>query len=389
VSEIDSSQKFRVITVHGVNSKGEWQEEVAKALALFFNFEPIKYSHYRRFCGTELVLCPFVWLPLCTILIVAILMGWVHSGRGISLCILSILLLAALGAYPYRGWAVKKFREELSQKFKKGGPFPCLIAHSFGTYLSGRAMRDLSWASYDRMVLAGCVLAGNFPWEGLRESKPQRFHEVRNEMAARDNVARLAAWLDRLIPGFGSAGYSGFRGSAQWVHNVGSANTVCNTCDSSKTRAPIHNIRCEELGHSDVFLGPAYAVIYWLPFLWGYDPAAYRYFLSVCFDISRATTTGQKEAMKANYQLLRTISWGQSPKKSLNQEIQDAVPDGHNPLEKGELDKIATETLRFVLLGQAAFDDDSAVERDKYVQFLNVYLAIDAAWKKAFPAWQV
>ena len=93
--------------------------------------------------------------------------------------------------------------------------------------------------------------------------------------------------------------------------------------------------------------------------------------------------------MKANYQLLRTISWGQSPKKSLNQEIQDAVPDGHNPLEKGELDKIATETLRFVLLGQAAFDDDNAVERDKYVQFLNVYLAIDAAWKKAFPAWQV
>ena len=88
-------------------------------------------------------------------------------------------------------------------------------------------------------------------------------------------------------------------------------------------------------------------------------------------------------------QLLRTISWGQSPKKSLNQEIQDAVPDGHNPLEKGELDKIATETLRFVLLGQAAFDDDSAVERDKYVQFLNVYLAIDAAWKKAFPAWQI
>jgi hypothetical protein len=145
-----------------VNSKGEWQEEVAKALALFFNFEPIKYNHYRRFCGSELVLCPFVWLPLCTILIVAILMGWVHSGRGISLCILSILLLAALGAYPYRRWAVKKFREELSQKFKKGGPFPSLIAHSFGTYLSGRAMRDLSWASYDRMVLAGCVFGGRF-----------------------------------------------------------------------------------------------------------------------------------------------------------------------------------------------------------------------------------
>jgi hypothetical protein len=389
MSESNSGQKFRVITVHGVNSKGEWQEEVATALGLFFNFEPIKYNHYRWFFGTELVLCPFVWLPLGTILTVAILMGWVHGGRGICLWILVIFLLAGLGAYPYRRWAVKKFRERLSQKFEKGGLFPSLIAHSFGTYLSGHAMRDLPWASYDRMVLAGCVLDGDFPWENLQGSNPLRFHEVRNEMAARDNIARFAAWLDRLIPGFGSAGYSGFQGSTQWVHNVGSANIVCNTCDVSKSRAPIHNIKCEELGHSDVFLGPAYAVIYWLPFLWGYDPAGYRYFLSVCFEISRATTTGQKEAMKANYQTLRTISWGQTPKKSLDQEIQDAVPDGHNPLEKGELDKIATETLRFVLLGQAAFDDDNAAERGKYVQFLNVYLAIDAAWKKAFPAWQL
>jgi hypothetical protein len=389
VPENSSSQKIRVITVHGVNSEGEWQEEVAKALGVFFTFEPIKYNHYRWFFGTELVLCPLVWLPLSAIFIVALFMGWVREAHGICLCILAILLLSGFGAYPYRRWAVKKFRERLSQKFKKGGPFPCLIAHSFGTYLSGRAMRDLPWPSYDRMVLAGCVLDRDFPWQNVQGNNPKRFHAVRNEMASRDNIARLAAWLDRLIPGFGSAGYSGFRGSAQWVHNVDSANIVCNACDSSKSGAPIHNIKCEELGHSDVFLGPAYAVIYWLPFLWGYDPAAYRYFLSVCFEISRATVTGEKAAMKSNYQMLRTISWGQTARKSLDQEIQEAVPNGHNPLNEEELDKIATETLRCVLLGQAAFDDDNAAERDKYVQFLNVYLAIDAAWKKAFPTWQV
>jgi hypothetical protein len=93
--------------------------------------------------------------------------------------------------------------------------------------------------------------------------------------------------------------------------------------------------------------------------------------------------------MKSNYQMLRTISWGQTARKNLDQEIQEAVPNGHNPLNEEELDKIATETLRCVLLGQAAFDDENAAERDKYVQFLNVYLAIDAAWKKAFPTWQV
>lgn len=384
----DPTQKFRVITVHGVNSKGEWQEEVAKALGVFFNFEAIKYNHYRWFRGTELVLNPFAWLPLGALLIAAILMGCIHGGCEISLCVLAIFLLSLLAAYPYRGWAVKKFRERLSKKFEKGGPFPCLIAHSFGTYLSGRALRDLPWPGYDRMVLAGCVLDGDFPWEQLQGSKPPRFHEVRNEMAARDNISRLAAWLDRLIPGFGSAGYSGFRGTPQSVHNVDSSNSVCIPCENSKRRAPIHNIKCEELGHSDVFLGPAYAVVYWLPFLWGYDPAAYRNFLSVCFDIDRATRTAQKQAMKAGYQELRTISWGQTPKKSLDQEIQDAVPDGHNPLAKDELDKIATETLRFVLLGQAAFDNENAAERDKYVQCLNIYIAIDAAWKKAFPAWQ-
>ncbi|HEX3104948.1 MAG TPA: hypothetical protein VHQ22_10890 [Terriglobales bacterium] len=388
MTDSDSNNKFRVITVHGVNSKGEWQEEVATALSVFFDFEPIKYNDYRWFFGTELVLNPFVWLPFGALLIVAIFIGLVHGGYAISLWIAGILALSLLAAYPYRVRAVKRFREKLSKKFEKAGPFPCLIAHSFGTYLTGRALHDLSWSGYDRVVLAGCVLSGDFPWEKLQKTNPPRFHEVRNEMAARDNISRLAAWLDQLIPGFGSAGYSGFQGTSQWVHNVESANDVCNTCETSKSRSPIHNIKCEELGHSDVFLGPAYAVIYWLPFLWGYDPAAYRYFMFVCFEINRATRFAQKQAMKDNYQKLRTISWGQSPKKSLDQEIQDAVPEGHNPLTKDELDKIATETLRFVLLGQAAFDDDHAAERNKYVQCLNIYLAIDAAWKKAYPAWQ-
>ena len=40
-------------------------------------------------------------------------------------------------------------------------------------------MRDLPWPSYDRMVLAGCVLEGDFPWEELQGSIPPRFHEVR------------------------------------------------------------------------------------------------------------------------------------------------------------------------------------------------------------------
>lgn len=383
----DSQQKFRVITVHGVNTNGAWQEEVADALKVFFKFEAIKYNHYRWFCGTELVLNPFLWLPLGAALTVLLAKGLVHGASAILGCVALILLLSLVGAYPYRLWATKTFRERLSEKFKKGGPAPFLIAHSFGTYLSGRALHDLPWPRYDRVVFAGCVLEGEFPWEKLQGKNPPRFREVRNEMAARDTVARLAAWLDRLIPGFGSAGYSGFVGSSHWVHNIDSANIVCDACQTAADRVPVHNVKCEELGHSDVFVGPAYAVIYWLPFLWGYDPAAYRNFLSLCFEIDRATRSAQTQAMKSNYQQLRTSWWGQSPTRSLDQEIQNAVPDDHRLLQQDQLDKIATETLRFVLLGQAAFDDESFPERDKFVQFLNIYLAIDAAWKKAFPAW--
>ena len=74
-------------------------------------------------------------------------------------------------------------------------------------------------------------------------------------------------------------------------------------------------MKSKGLGHSDVFLGPAYAVIYWLPFLWRYDPAAYKDFLQVCFGIDRAR---QRPKRKELYQALRSSSWGQCPSKTLD-----------------------------------------------------------------------
>lgn len=379
----EPSRKFRVITVHGVNTRGEWQEEVASALKMFFDFEPIKYNSYRWFRGTELVLNPFVWILLGLALAVLVHAGVLRGTATIFVAILLIVFLSVLGTYPYRHAAIQSFRKKLSAKYVSGGAPPSMIAHSFGTYLTGRALRDMSWASFDRIVLAGCVLEKDFPWKTLQDNPP-RFQEVRNEMAARDNVARMAAWLDRLIPGFGSAGYSGFVGS-HWVHNLESANTICQSCQASPSRSLLHNVKSKELGHSDVFLGPAYAVIYWLPFLWGYDPAAYRKFLQLCFQMDR---TPQQPLRKQYYQILRASPWGQCPSKTLDQEIQDAVPASHNPLTQDELDQIAAETVALILTGQRAFDETSDPNRDKLVQLLNVYVAIDTAWKKAFPTWK-
>lgn len=387
MAENEPIRKQRIVTIHGVNSKGAWQEEVEQALGMLFDFDPIKYNFYRWFFGTELLFNPFVWPPLATVLIIAIIKGWVTGWCMITLCIVALVLIAHVTAYPYRAWAEKRVRRQFSEKLQSGSP-PHLIAHSFGTYLSGRALRDLPWPRFSRIVLAGCVLHEHFPWITIRGGNdPSRFRSVRNEMAARDQVARLAARLESLIPGFGPAGYSGFKGPEEWVHNVESANSVCVGCERPGATALIHNIKCEELGHSDVFLGPAYAVFYWLPFLLGYDPAAYQQFLLLCFEIDEAAAQARKQEMKSKYQRLRKTSWGQFPKKTLDDEIKETVPPNHVPNDD-ELDQIATETLHFVVLGQHALRNEKTPERGKLIQCLAISVAIDLAWRKAFPSWQ-
>jgi hypothetical protein len=389
MSDREELAKPRIITIHGVNSKGDWQEEVAAALGVFFTFEPIKYNHYRWLFGTELLFNPFMWIPLGVALVFAIVKRWIQGGWEIAFALLVIAALAHFGSYRYRSWAERTVRERLSKKFAGAGAPPHLIAHSFGTYISGRALRFLAWPYFNRIVLAGCVLDGNYPWGEIRQNSPTRFEEVRNEMAARDNIARLAAKLDSLIPGFGSAGYSGFKGSVDWVHDVNSANTVCSICEKSKAKVLLHNVKSEELGHSDVFLGPAYAVMYWLPFLWRYDPPAYRNFLALCFKIDEATKSKDKQRMKENYLAVRDSAWGQTPRRTLEEEIRYTVPvPTGRTLSEAEMDLIATETVRFVLLGQGALDNPQTAERAKFVQLLNIFVAIDSAWRKAFPQWQ-
>ena len=195
MTESEEVDKPRIITIHGVNSKGEWQEDVAKALDVFFKFDPIKYNHYRWLRGTELVCNPFVWIPLGILLLVAIVKGWIGGAGEIILGAVLVLVFGHLGSYRYRRRAEKTLRKRLSDKFTTGGAPPNLIAHSFGTYISGRALRDLPWPYFNRIVLAGCVLDEDFPWAKIRKESSTRFLEVRNEMAARDNVARRAAWV--------------------------------------------------------------------------------------------------------------------------------------------------------------------------------------------------
>jgi hypothetical protein len=44
----------------------------------------------------------------------------------------------------------------------------------------------------------------------------------------------------------------------------------------------VHNVRSNDLGHSDTFVTSGYAETYWLPYLWGIDPIEYQHFLRYC-----------------------------------------------------------------------------------------------------------
>lgn len=83
-----------------------------------------------------------------------------------------------------------------------------------------------------------------------------------------------------LIRGLGIAGFAGFEGSADHVHNVASPETSCDACQEHD--ALIHNVVSKYLGHSDTFVGTGYAEVFWLPFLWGIDPTDYKEFIDYC-----------------------------------------------------------------------------------------------------------
>jgi hypothetical protein len=399
--KLNNPQKERVVTIHGVNSNGPWQEDLAKTLGALFEFVPVKYNYYRWFFGSELLFCPFVWIPSILCVGVAFWLGWIHGTLRFILAALSILLGSLLATFPYRNWAVRTVKGRLSNA-APGIQRPHLIAHSFGTYVSGDTLATLTATKFGRAILVGCVLDEDFMEKQYKSwAWPQTgvgtdmYHvlAVRNEMASRDWIVRLAAKLDRFVPGFGGAGSAGFSGPIELVHSVRTPNAECGSCWPSPapgSGAPnvvspgvVHNVLCQGLGHSDYFLGANHAILYWIPFLWGYDPALYRRFLFTCLQIRQAHDKGDPTAMLENYKAMRLSSWGQFPKKTVDGGITDWFQTElrRDPTDE-ELDAVASETLRLVMMGQEAMDHESFQDRETWTRCLNPSVAIQLAYEK-------
>jgi len=269
-----------VLLVHGIWTKGSWQEEVAWHYAPHFECIVIKYPYYRWLGPLNLILEPYV------LLIMAVPLAAMHTWpvfNDIRIGLVSFLLFAAyLATYVRRTCAFNKI-------LNMAGPYAQLqnqshthlIAHSLGTYLTGRALRTRSDFYLGRIVLVGCVLPRRFPWStfGPGGNNTSKYLAVRNERARRDIVVWIAWCMSWLIRGLGIAGYRGFRRSQDLVHDVSNPWQVCPACIDRT--ALIHNVE-SSLGHSGTFVSSGYAEAFWLPFLWGIEPSEYVKFVNLC-----------------------------------------------------------------------------------------------------------
>src|SRR5882672_5133384 len=151
------------ISVHGMNSRGDWQKTLAPCL------QDADIRHYP-----------------------------VDYGR---------VTVGALRRKTIDGIAntiLTAYEEQL-----KYHPQPSAIGHSLGTLAIGRLLRRKPDVSLRRIILFGSILDCRYPWAELQ--KEGRVHRVLNESCAKDIWPRVAPFV---IPDSGPSGCVGFTDSS-------------------------------------------------------------------------------------------------------------------------------------------------------------------------------
>jgi hypothetical protein len=295
--------KTHLLLVHGINSNAKWQKAIGRVFEPHFHVVKIRYWQYRWFGATKLALEPLAFV-IFGIGILWLTSRYLPVWLAITLAVLCGIVLAFLAAPMRRGWALRSWVKQASPYTEYSRPH--IIAHSFGSYLTGSALKNFPAVFARRIVFVGCVLDEKFAWEDLLKKKPKAFEAIRNDWTAKDTVVQLGRLLKWRIPDFGSAGNSGFS-SGKLVHNVPSASTTCSACGPGMD-AQIHNYDCTGLGHSDTFLG-AHAARFWLPFFWRFDPVEYSDLLDCCQAASEAFANGQDAELKVAEDELLNSDW--------------------------------------------------------------------------------
>lgn len=167
-----------VITIHGMNTFGAWQEEFSWRLAQMYGYSiPVSIYKYGN------------------IKIAAFLYYW-------------------------RARRVRKFADEIRRRrteFQRGKPD--VIAHSYGTFLLSEMLKSDAYRDIElgRVVLAGSIVRPDFDWKSVLDRG--QVEAVLCHCSEKDWVVRLAQFT---IPGTGPSGYCGFdqRGSIAHVREI-------------------------------------------------------------------------------------------------------------------------------------------------------------------------
>jgi pimeloyl-ACP methyl ester carboxylesterase len=274
-----------VLMLHEVGifgGRGPWQRSVGRVLDPHFKCISIQYSHYRWLGFLTAVVEPRLFLPGLASLLV---LRWTKVVPVLWPWLIVLFLSSVLAARVRHRWCLQDFLSKSYRSTALGGR-PHLIAHSMGTKIVGSGLDKYPDTGFGNIILAGCVLPTDYPWHRIKSLDASRFVSVRNEVGRRDFVPRLAHFAAKsgLLSGFGPSGTIGFDEVVGFIHTTVAAASACAECIIGPPVAVIHNVISDQFGHSSVFDSPGYVACFWLPFLWGIEPADYSSFLRHCLD---------------------------------------------------------------------------------------------------------
>jgi pimeloyl-ACP methyl ester carboxylesterase len=322
--------KQRLVTIHGIDSTGAWQEAIRPVFDPHFTYVAIKYNTYRPLGWLKLAFEPLVLL-LGGLTCVALAILGVVRGVGFLASAALVVIAAYGGALVRRRTTVRLIKAKLDAATGAGlPPSAHLIAHSFGTFLSMRTLEKFPNVRFDRVILSGCVLPVRFDWQSLLSAKPGAVSAVWNEVGRHDWVVWLANQARRLIAGLGHAGLVGFEGVPQLIHRVDEPSRACQACVVGPP-AVIHNVVIQRFDHNDAFVGRGHAISFWLPFLWGIPPREYREFLEQCTLAARYHDEQDLVRLRVVEGVFRQREWswaGQTLEAAITLEIVERTPAG-------------------------------------------------------------
>jgi pimeloyl-ACP methyl ester carboxylesterase len=310
-----------LISIHGIRSKGRWQEEIEPLVEPFYQHFPFKYSEYSH------PIFAVIWLGLEPLAIVLGALAatlwfsivWPPSVKQSATIIASFIvfwLVARVLASDRRRRVLEAFKLHWSEKVGFDRP-PHIIAHSFGTFLVGAALSKYTDLRVERLILTGCVLKGDYPWASFARSKnSRRFKAIHNEMAKRDWVAISAQLLQGFVPPMGHAGVFGFTDSrisrnwddARLVDGQWHSDSQCGY-KKQTDHFMVHNIAHKGLGHSDYFIGMSHARTFWLPFLWEIPAGLYEQFRDLCIECKGLESAARYLELSDKEALLTSSCW--------------------------------------------------------------------------------